>query len=185
MITVAGAGDRQNIVDALVAAFVEDPVLRHLFPDDETYPRHAAAFFGLCFDKRVHRRSIWTIRSGAATAIWEPPGPATPGAGPGADLSRVLPADAYRRMCEYDDAVHAALPAEPFWYLGVLGTHPEHTGRRWAQAVMHAGLDRAAADGLPAVLETSNPANVGFYRRAGWRVVDEIANPIPVWIMQR
>ncbi|WP_205650232.1 GNAT family N-acetyltransferase [Actinoplanes solisilvae] len=220
MITVAGAGDRQNIVDALVAAFVKDPVLRHLFPDDETYPRWAAAFFGLCFDKRVHRRTIWTINSGAATAIWEPPSPERPspaassaeapspgtaGGDPsegaqayslagddashatpsGSDLSQLLPADAYRRMCDYDDAVHAAMPAEPFWYLGVLGTHPDHTGRRWAQAVMHAGLDRAAADGLPAVLETSNPANVEFYRRAGWRVVNEIANPIPIWIMQR
>lgn len=181
MITVAGAGDRQNIVDALVAAFVKDPVLRHLFPDDETYPRYAAAFFGLCFDKRVHRGTVWTIRGGAATAIWEPPG--TTHAGD--DLSGVLPADALKRMRDYDDVVHAALPAEPFWYLGVLGTHPDHTGRRWAQAVMHAGLDRAAADGLPAVLETSNPANVGFYRRAGWQVTREITKPIPIWIMQR
>jgi ribosomal protein S18 acetylase RimI-like enzyme len=181
VITVAGAEDRQNIVDALVAAFVKDPVLRHLFPGDDTYPRYAAAFFGRSFDKRVHRRTVWTIDSGAATAIWEPPGTTCTGD----DLAAILPADALQRIRQYDDVVHAALPADPFWYLGVLGTHPDHTGRRWAQAVMHAGLDRAAADGLHAVLETSNPANVEFYRHAGWRVTREIAEPLPIWIMQR
>lgn len=46
------------MVDSLVAAFVKDPVLRHLFPDEETYPRYAATFFGNLFDKRVHRSSI-------------------------------------------------------------------------------------------------------------------------------
>ena len=97
----------------------------------------------------------------------------------------MLPADALERVRAYDEAVHAALPSEPFWYLGVLGTHPDHTGRRWAQAVMHAGLDRAAADALPAVLETSNPANVDFYRRAGWQVTAEVETPLPIWIMQR
>jgi hypothetical protein len=28
----------------------------------------------------------------------------------------------------------------PFWYLGVLGTHPDRAGRRWGHAVMTAGL---------------------------------------------
>jgi ribosomal protein S18 acetylase RimI-like enzyme len=81
--------------------------------------------------------------------------------------------------------VHAALPTTPFWYLGVLGTHPDHTGRRWGHAVMSAGLRRAAADGLPAVLETSNPANVEMYRRAGWEVMRAVTEPLPIWIMQQ
>ena len=181
MITVAGPDDRRGVLEALVAAFVKDPVLRHVFPDDDTYPRYAEAFFGACFDKRVGHRTIWTIQGGAATAIWEPPG-VTHAAD---NLESVLPADALKRVRAYDEAVHAALPSEPFWYLGVLGTHPDHTGRRWAQAVMHAGLDRAAADALPAVLETSNPANVDFYRRAGWQVTAEVETPLPIWIMQR
>ncbi|MBM2616120.1 GNAT family N-acetyltransferase [Actinoplanes sp. LDG1-06] len=181
MITVARPEDRPAIVGALVAAFVNDPVLRHLFPDDTTYPAYAEAFFGVCFDKRVDRRTVWTIQQGAATAIWEPPDVDHPSD----NLAAELPEAELKRVRQYDEAVHAALPAGPFWYLGVLGTHPDFTGRRWAQAVMHAGLDRAAADGLPAVLETSNPANVEFYRRAGWQVVNEISDPLPVWVMQR
>jgi hypothetical protein len=49
---------------------------------------------------------------------------------------------------------------------------------------MGEGLRRAAADGLPAVLETSNPANVEVYRRAGWEVVRSVTEPLPTWIMQ-
>jgi ribosomal protein S18 acetylase RimI-like enzyme len=184
-IIVATTADRDRVVGSLVAAFTSDPVLRYLFPDDDTYPRYAAAFFGHLFDKRVDRATIWTAGRGASVAMWDAPGAA--GDGPAGDtLAGQLPADALARVNAYDEAVHAALPATPFWYLGVLGTHPDHAGRRWGRAVMTAGLRRAAADGLPAMLETSNPANVEVYRRAGWDVVLAVpAEPLTIWIMQR
>ena len=51
---------------------------------------------------------------------------------------------------------------------------------------MTAGLRRADADGLPAVLETSNPGNVGVYRRAGFEVVRETATDgLAIWVMRR
>ncbi|MEV6300558.1 GNAT family N-acetyltransferase [Actinoplanes sp. NPDC051861] len=178
-ISVATTSDRDEIVGSLVAAFSADPVLRHLFPDDETYPAHASAFFGHLFDKRVHRRSIWTVER-AAVAIWEPPRAAT---GSEAVVEPDLPADALLRMKRYDEAVHDAFPEGPFWYLGVLGTAPAHASRGWGRAVMQAGLSQAAAEGLPSVLETSNPRNVEFYRRLGWTVVAEVAAPVRVWVM--
>ncbi|MEU7947884.1 GNAT family N-acetyltransferase [Micromonospora taraxaci] len=189
-ITIATPADREAIVGCLVAAFVQDPVLRYLFPDEDTYPRYAAAFFGHLFDKRVHRSAIWTIGGGASAAIWEPPAgqpAAAHGHVPSGDGNTAdrYPADVLARVEGYDDTVHAALPTYPFWYLGVLGTHPDSAGRGWGRAVMRAGLDRAAADGLPAILETSNPGNVELYRRAGWEVVGSLSEPVPTWIMQQ
>ncbi len=183
-VTVATPADRARVVGSLVAAFSQDPVLRYLFPDQEAYPQLAAAFFGYLFDKRVQRGTIWTIGHGASTAIWEPPADGN-ASGDDEELAAQLPADALARVRSYDRAVHPAFPTSPFWYLGVLGTHPDSTGRRWGQAVMSAGLRRAAADGLPAFLETSNPANVEFYRRAGWEVVQTLTEPVPIWIMQQ
>ncbi|WP_406078744.1 GNAT family N-acetyltransferase [Micromonospora sp. NBC_00858] len=182
-ITIASPADRDTVVGSLVAAFIKDPVLRHLFPDEETYPRYAAAFFGHLFDKRVHKATIWTIGGGASVAIWEPP--AAGHESPEGDLAAHYPAEVLARVQAYDEAVHAALPAFPFWYLGVLGTHPDSAGRGWGRLVMRAGLDRASADGLPAILETSNPANVELYRRAGWEVVRSVSDPLPTWIMQQ
>ncbi|MFF0470699.1 GNAT family N-acetyltransferase [Micromonospora zamorensis] len=183
-IAIATPVDRATVVDTLVAAFVKDPVLRCLFPDEETYPRYAAAFFGQLFDKRVHRSSIWTIRGGASVAIWEPPSDPSAPAHRSPEISP-YPADVQARVQSYDDVVHDALPTFPFWYLGVLGTHPDSAGRGWGRAVMRAGLARAAAEGLPAILETSNPGNVELYRRAGWEVLGSLAEPVPTWIMQQ
>ncbi|WP_328652717.1 GNAT family N-acetyltransferase [Micromonospora sp. NBC_00330] len=183
-ITIATPADRDAVVNTLVAAFVKDPILRCLFPDEETYPRYAAVFFGHLFDKRVHQSSIWTLGGGASVAIWEPPA-GSPTGSPKAGLAAHYPADVLARVQSYDDAVHAALPTFPFWYLGVLGTHPDSAGRGWGRAVMRAGLDRAAADGLPAILETSNPVNVELYRRAGWEVAGFLPEPVPTWIMQQ
>jgi ribosomal protein S18 acetylase RimI-like enzyme len=182
-IAVATKSDRDPVVNSLVAAFGQDPVLRYLFPDEVVFAQHAGAFFGHLFDKRVGRGTIWTIEGGAATAIWEPP--STGNTSSDEALAAELPADAIARVRAYDHAVHTALPTSSFWYLGVLGTNPRYAGRRWGRAVMDAGLRRAAADQVPAVLETSNPSNVELYRRAGWEVVRTIAEPLPIWIMRR
>ncbi|GAA0953785.1 GNAT family N-acetyltransferase [Virgisporangium aurantiacum] len=184
-ISLAGPADRKRVLDSLVAAFAADPVLRHLFPDDDTYPRYATAFFGRLFDKRVAARTVWTIGPGLSVAMWDTPanGAAEP---PGGDPLDDLPADARARIDAYDHTVHNGLPDHPFWYLGVLGTHPDHKGRRWGRALIADGLRRAADDGLPAVLETSNPGNVDIYRRAGFEVVGELtAGPLQVWVMER
>ena len=180
-ITLATPADRDRVVSSLVAAFRADPVLRYLFPDDADYPSHAAVFFGHLFDKRVRRHAVWTIDGGASVAIWEPPG--ADGGPPDRSLE-ALAVDARARLTTYDDAVHALLPEAPFWYLGVLGTHPDQAGRRWGHAVMAEGLAAAARDGVPAFLETSNPGNVEVYRRAGWEVVSSATDPVPFWVMQ-
>ncbi|MDM4719394.1 N-acetyltransferase [Micromonospora sp. WMMA1363] len=182
-ITVATPADRGRVVSSLAATFTQDPVLRYLFPGERAYSQFATAFFGHLFDRRVQMETIWMIERGLSAAIWEPP--AAENMSSDDDLSAQLPADALYRVRAYDRAVHAALPKVPFWYLGVLGTHPNSAGRRWGHAVMSAGLRRAAADGVPAVLETSNPANVEVYRRAGWNVVRSVTDPLPIWVMQQ
>jgi len=178
-VTVATPADRERILATLVAAFVKDHVLRHLFPDEQTYPEYATAFFGYLFDKRVRHGSVWTVEGGVSVAIWQPPG--VPPAGD--EFALRLPPAELARVHAYDEVLGAAFPAGDYWYLGVLGTHPEHTGRRLGHAVMAAGLRRAAQDGLPAYLETSNRGNVEMYRRAGWEVVSTVPAPVPTWVM--
>jgi ribosomal protein S18 acetylase RimI-like enzyme len=181
-IALATPADRTRVLTCVLAAFIKDPVIRHLFPDDDTYPEHAAAFFGHLFDKRVGRGTVWIAEGGNAVAMWETPADGdTP---PENHLAELLPADALRRITTLDDAVHAAMPAGPYWYLGVLATHPDHHGRRLGHTLMADGLRRAAGAGLPAVLETSSEGNVAMYRRAGWEVVDSITDPLPVWVLR-
>jgi predicted N-acetyltransferase YhbS len=52
--------------------------------------------------------------------------------------------------------------------------------------VIRAGLQRAAAAGMPVYVEVMNPDNLGYYRHVGFRVVDEFDIPDAgphVWAM--
>jgi ribosomal protein S18 acetylase RimI-like enzyme len=162
----AAPADREAVVATIVAAFASDPAFRYFFPDDATYPSRASAFAGYLFDKRVGLGTVWIAEAGSVAALWDPPSSRATD-----DHRLELPTDALHRIERYDCAVHPLLPDGPFWYLGVLATHPERAGQRLGRRLMAAGVTAAHADGLPAVLETMNPSNVELYRREGWEVV--------------
>ncbi|GAA2336492.1 GNAT family N-acetyltransferase [Dactylosporangium salmoneum] len=175
-IAVATPADRAAAVATFVAAFAADPAIRWLLPDDATFPAEAAAMAGSMFDARVGHGTVWIADGGAAVAMWDPPRP------PGGDGAEDSPRTG--RFARYHEVVHGRMPKTPHWYLGVLASHPEHRGRRLGRAAMRAGLERAAADGLPAYLETSNPRNVEVYRSAGFEVAEHLmVDDLAVWIM--
>lgn len=164
----------------VVAAFVADPAFRYFFPDDQTYAAEAGAFAAHLFDQRVRQGTVWLIdagvadgSAGGAVSMWNPPSAASLPDQPLLDV----PTATRARIDAYEAAAHTALPTEPHWYLGVLATHPDHAGKRWGRAVMAAGLERAAADALPAYLETTSASNVELYERSGWSVAATVPMP--------
>lgn len=174
----ADRADRAAVVATVVAAFAADPAFRYFFPDDGTYPRHAEAFAGYLFDKRVGLGAVWVSEAGRVAALWEPPE-----VGDTEHAVLDLPADARERLRSYDEAVHAMLPSQPFWYLGILATHPDLAGRGLGRRLLAAGVTTAHADGVPAVLETVSPSNVELYRREGWELLAQIDHPLRTWAL--
>ena len=79
-----------------------------------------------------------------------------------------------RTVTELMKAQH---PEEPHWYLAVIGSDPSVRGGGFGQALMESGLLRCDADYAPAYLESSNPENIGYYERFGFRVTGEIQLP--------
>jgi predicted N-acetyltransferase YhbS len=80
------------------------------------------------------------------------------------------------------------VPAEPLWYLDQLGVDPSRQGGGLGRALVQFGLERAAAAGLPAFLETAKEPNLGFYASLGFSVVDEGTVPDGgprIWFMRR
>jgi predicted GNAT family acetyltransferase len=53
-------------------------------------------------------------------------------------------------------------------YLSLLGTHPEHRGRGIGMGLLAECLRGIDAEGAPAFLESSNPANDHRYERLGF-----------------
>ncbi len=62
---------------------------------------------------------------------------------------------------------------QPEWVLDVLGVDPAAQGRGLGRALVAAGLERAAADGVSVYLQTYRIENVAWYRTLGFDVVSE------------
>lgn len=183
-VTSATPADRDRVVDTVVSAFADDPAFRFFFPDGASYAEQAGIFVGHLFDRRVARGTVWLIDAGASVSMWD--SPPVPGTAAEQPPPLELPAEVIARLDAFDAAVHAWLPHTPYWYLGIVATHPAYAGRGWGRAAMAAGVERAATAGLPAYLETANPRNVEMYRRAGWEVTRALTSRTPkTWIMSR
>jgi len=97
---------------------------------------------------------------------------------------------AFRRMLRYFDFLDSTrlklLPG-PHAYLCVLAVDPARQRSGVGGALLRPSLQRLDAAGTVAYLETATPANVAYYERFGFRVVDDSVGPdaIRTWGMRR
>jgi predicted N-acetyltransferase YhbS len=71
------------------------------------------------------------------------------------------------------DWIEETVPDVPQWYLDLLAVAPERRGEGIGGALIRWGVERARADGVPAVLETARAGNVAMYEHFGFRVISE------------
>jgi len=80
-------------------------------------------------------------------------------------------------------------PTYQHWNLETLGIHQEAQGRGIGTRLMAPGLGRADQVGMPCYLTTAKQANVGFYQRFGFEVVNDALPLVPggptSWGMRR
>jgi ribosomal protein S18 acetylase RimI-like enzyme len=188
--TVAPA-DSPRIADVLARAFGDDPLWSWLLPDGATRSAKLTRFFG-SFLAFTHsgRGQVWSTADRAGAAVWLLPGRWKLGL---YDQARLAPAmlavfgTAIARTMRLMHALETAHPAEPHHYLFFIGTDPGKRGQGVGAALMTPMLARCDADGLPAYLESSNPRNLGFYRRHGFADLREVrvAGSPPLTLMRR
>lgn len=193
----------------MAAAFADDPAWTFMLGPGQTgqpgQPGSADAFARALLLPRIRTGTAWVTDDCSAVAMWDrrpepdrdddardahdakaPPDP-TVAPDPWPAFRGQVGEDVCARIEAYEAAVAAVQPARPFWYLGVLATHPDVQGRGLATAVMRPGLDRAAADGWDCWLETSTERNRRFYAGRGFtqsRAVDIPGGP-PTWWLRR
>ena len=93
-----------------------------------------------------------------------------------------------RELGRFGRAIDRAFPTDPVWYVQALSVAPAAQGRGLGSALLGPVLTKADATSTPCYLETAQEANVGFYERFAFRVLD--AEPVypggPVlWRMRR
>jgi GNAT superfamily N-acetyltransferase len=183
--------ERGEVVRTVAAAFAEDPAWGFLMGDE--YERLAPQFAGVLFDLRVVSGNVWASDDLATVAMWDSPSRGDEGPQRAEEIwaryRAVAGEKAYERIVAYNDAfaAAAAAAADPYWYLGVLATHPARQGEGLATAVLQPVLGEADRCGIACCLETSTEANRRFYERRGFIESTEVVIPAgpPTWWLRR
>jgi GNAT superfamily N-acetyltransferase len=191
----ADATDVPVLARALARAFDDDPVWRWIFPDPRTRVDRMAGVFSIELH-HVHLPLGATEIAGRggrieAGALWDPPGRwRTPlpvlarQLVPLARLFGVRTVPTLRALT----AIEKRHPAEPHWYLSVIGTDPPAQGNGLGASLLESRLSRCDERGLPAYLESSKESNIPYYEKFGFKVTGTIRLPAggpEVWPMWR
>lgn len=187
MVTVRRAthDDVARIARTASRAFVDDPVMRWLVPDDD-YETHHVVLFGNIARRWLATDSLWCTDDVAAMAGWVPPG--RPQVEPIDVVEYEHPSWRLERLAALGEVMGANTPAELHWYLNMLATHPDWQRQGLGGALMSTVFQRADADGLACYLETETAANVAYYRHHGFDVRSEWEVPLDgphMWGMLR
>jgi GNAT superfamily N-acetyltransferase len=173
---------------AIAAGHADYPAFRHLFPDPRRRAKVLPIFFEATVRDAIPYGSVLAVADGErvdATAVWLPPGrfPWTAGRKLRATPAflRIMAAAprSFPAFMRYGATMEAQHRDEPHWYLVVLSVRPERQRQGLGSGLVEPILERADRDGIRCRLETSDPANVAFYRRFGFEVVDPAFAALP------
>ncbi|MCY3636954.1 MAG: GNAT family N-acetyltransferase [bacterium] len=181
-----GLERRDQIAAIWADAFEPDPMMRWVFPDDSTRQKSLMRWWGFLLDRMPPGAELHGTRVDGCVAYWQSPRSETNASGTADDSSgqsdwqaefvammTELLGDLFPSRMEALGKMQQARLTEPHWYLSVLGTSPDQQSKGLGSRVLAPMLERCDRNGVLAYLESTNPANVGFYRRHGFESIDE------------
>ena len=169
---------REVGLSTIVTAFAADPLLRWILPRADKYLNHSAGIFdgfgGVAFDAGT----AYQVADFAGVALWVPPSHAQHHDNDDAEFSSSLTQLVVPEQMEEVATVLTQMqsyhPDYDCWYLPLIGVDPGHQGRGLGAQLMKYALASCDEAGLPAYLESSNPANISLYERFGFEVMGRI-----------
>jgi GNAT superfamily N-acetyltransferase len=167
--------DEDRATAALCTGFAGDPLWGWALPDAATRD----PFWRFFVRAGLGRDAVWVVDDARSVAIWAEPGAVELDADGerafGQLCQDLLGAAGAARVAGALDALAAVHPnAPPNHYLSLLATHDDHRGHGLAMTMVADYCARLDATGEPAYLESSNPANLARYGRAGFEPRDEV-----------
>ena len=184
-------GDVDRLAVALARAFHDDPVTCWVYAGERRRSHWSERFFAWQLRRLMGQDVSWTTEDGAGgAALWALP-----------DRWRESPRDTLSllrltlvgvlprlpRVLRGLGQVELRHPSERHMYLAVLGVDPGRQGQGVGSQLIRPGLDLCDRERLPAYLETGKEANLAFYGRHGFEVLDRLELPKgpPVWFLWR
>lgn len=175
------AKDVEPTVDALVSAFAGDPLIQFLFSASSDPDAHLGTFFRTLLEVRValgmpavcaeERGRILGAAMGYDTSRppWEPPQLA-------AWAQLMVAVDGLgSRLHEYETLADSFMPAQPHYYLGVIGVRAGQQGSGVGARLLGEFCDMSSTTPTShgVYLETASAMSLRFYLRNGFEVRGE------------
>ena len=185
-VALAAPADRRQLVGILTRAFAADPPSRWLYPDHDQYRRFFPRFVEAFGGSAIEHGSAYVVGDGAA-ALWLPPGVHVDEAPLVALIEESVDDSKRATAFALFEQMASHHPAEPHWYLPLIGVTPSEQGHGYGSMLLDAALARCDEDGLAAYLEATTTRSVPLYRRHGFEVVAElhVGSAPPIFPMVR
>jgi ribosomal protein S18 acetylase RimI-like enzyme len=174
-----GAQDVDRAANVLSAAFARDAFVRWNFEDrvDELLP----VAFRLTTKLMTERNSAFGVFLDAellGVALYQAPGKdfkLSSAIAEGAGLLYRARSRTTLRMLhgfgESERFKRECMGEQPYFYLDTLGIHPSHAGRGAGSELLRRSLALVRGSGTEPCFLISQPANLGFYERRGFRSI--------------
>jgi ribosomal protein S18 acetylase RimI-like enzyme len=174
-------------VSVVVLAFSTDPAARWAYPEPEQYLTHFPAAVRAFGGKAVTASTCHHVAAFRGAAMWLPPGVMPDEEALGAVFQASVPEPRLSDLFAVFERMGGYHPAEPHWYLPLIGVDPACQRQGYGAALLRPTLARCDREGSAAYLESSNPANLSLYRRHGFEVLDtiQVGSSPPIYPMLR
>lgn len=176
-ISAATPNDRDRMLSTLTLAFIRDPLARWCYPNAHDYLTSMPATFDALGGPAYAQGTAHYCGAYSGVALWLPPGVQADGQELTEIMRRTLDPGQFAALQRAFAQMEIHYPAEPCWYLAVLGVDASQQGNGCGSALLAHMLRRIDEDHAMAALESSNPRNVPFYARFGFEITAHIQVP--------
>jgi ribosomal protein S18 acetylase RimI-like enzyme len=176
MITIkkVTTAEQDTAVSAIVKAFSGDPAARWMYPDSPQYCEHFQSFVKAFAGAAFEHGSATLVDGYLAAALWLPPGIHPDEEALGKLIRSTVPKGDQAKVFALFEQMDRYHPAEPHWYLPMIGVDPAHQGKGYGSALLQHALARCDRENKLAYLESTSPSSVRLYQRHGFELLGTI-----------
>jgi GNAT superfamily N-acetyltransferase len=172
--TIAGDAQVDHAIATLVLAFVTDPVARWMYGNPHHYLLHIPRLFRVLGTSSFAAGAAQRSSDGLGVALWLPPGVHGEDGPLEAVIAESVVEEKQAEVAAVFERTEHYRPAEPHWYLSLIGVEALHRNKGCGAALLKHRLRQCDREHLPAYLWSSNPLNTSLYQRHGFEIASTI-----------
>jgi ribosomal protein S18 acetylase RimI-like enzyme len=172
--TIAGDAEIDRAIATLVLAFGTDPVARWVYDDPHQYLWHIPRLFRALGTSSFAAGAAQRTNDALGVALWLPPGIHGDDGPLEAVIAESIVEKKQAEVAAVFERTEHYRPAEPHWYLSLIGVEALHRNKGCGAALLQHRLCQCDREHLPAYLWSSNRLNISLYKRYGFEIAGTI-----------